>query len=164
MSATTAPLNVTEAIEEALVSDDLDKVALLYAQAKERTDAWRKATGEIEKHLHAVMEGHGVKRHELAGIGMVEASRRTKRTGWRHDDLLGDIARKVADNRRLLDSGELEPAEWVMARLVTKCLSLSGGKVTGLREVGLQVDEYCEVGESEPSVRLVGFDTPEVTR
>lgn len=150
--------NPADAVDAALVSDDLDTVALLYAQAIDRRDTWRRVVSDIEAHLHQVMEGRGVKRYELTGIGMLEANRRTKRTGWRHDELLGDIARAVPNHRPVLADGDIEPAEWTMARLVPKCVSLSGGKVTGLRELGLQADEYCQVGESEPQVRLVTFD------
>lgn len=152
-------LNPVQMTDAALLSDVPEVVARVYAEAQAALTAWRSALADIEPHLHAVMEGHSMKRLELPGVGMLEASRRIKRTGWRHDDLLGDIARAVGTNRRLTNDGELEPAEWTMARLVSKCVSLGSGKVTGIREVlSAEPDEYCEVGDAEPQIRLTLFD------
>lgn len=152
-------LSPTQYADKALCSDDPQAVARMYAEAMSQRDAWRTAVSDIEIHLYAVMEGHGVKRLELPGVGMLEASRRVKRTGWRFDELLGDIARAVDGNRRLRADGEIEPPEWVMARLVGECISFSGGKVTGIRKVlPNDVDEYCTQGEAEPQVRLQRAD------
>lgn len=152
-------LTAPQFADAALVSDDPMTVARAYAEACDRRDEWRTAVSDIEAHLHAVMEGHKIKRLEMPGLGMLEASRRVKRTGWKWDDLLGDIARAVPNHRRLLESGEVEPAEWVMGRLVGECIGFSSGKVGGLRKyLPHELDEYCTVGESEPQIRLVRVD------
>lgn len=92
-------------------------------------------------------------------FGPVEVLKRTKRTAWQMDDLLRDVVARIADERDVIFDGDGERVPWPVAaqRLVARlreCVSMSGGKVTGLRGLEIQPDEYCQETPDGWSLKL----------
>lgn len=97
----------------------------------------------------------GERRVEVSGLGVFEARRRMKRTGWAEhmDDLVADV---IATAETCGDDGEgvrdLSPLE--VARELRAAITFGAGKVTRLRELGLEPDMYCRETPDGWSVQL----------
>lgn len=103
-----------------------------------------------------VIAAAGKKSYEVPGLGMVEIKKSTKRSAWRHDELVPVIVSHALDERQFdPDTGEaLEREAETVARVLRECVSFGAGKVTGLRARGIQPDEFCVEQEDGYSVRL----------
>ena len=112
--------------------------------------------GEVEAHLLACFDGRAI---SGVVVGSWKLGRRysTPRKAWKWDDLLREVVvRAKADA-----TGELEAPEWTVARAIKDCIGFSSGKVTGLRKMGLDPDEFCETGTAVVQVERVKVETPE---
>lgn len=102
----------------------------------------------------------GEKRFVVQGLGEVQIKRKTKRTQWRHDELLAAVISRVMDEPETIfdsETGELLPYVTIghnVGRRIRECVSLGAGKVTGIRAIGLQVDEFCKEEPDGWSVAL----------
>lgn len=89
----------------------------------------------------------GAKKVETAH-GLVEIKMETKRTQWRKDELLAHVTARIVELPGVLtdEEGELHPPSVIASNVVHAlkgAVSISGGKVTGMRALGLQPDEFC---------------------
>lgn len=94
----------------------------------------------------AVLSEAGERSFVVPQFGRFEVKPRKKRTGWVWDRLVPDLVTyaRVEEPRRVAPStGEVESEGEVVARVMRDCVSMSGGKVTGLRARGIQPDAYC---------------------
>lgn len=135
------------ASEAARLTDDTDAPDLARALAVLRDLKQDAATvyADVEQQLLGTM---GDRRVEVPGLGVVEAHRRTRRTGWDHDALAADVIDVL-----VTDAGEdLAPLE--VARELQAAISFGAGKVTRLRALGLAPDEYCQETPDGWSVQL----------
>lgn len=94
-------------------------------------------------------------------VGEVEVPRSIKRTKWQLDDLLAAVLARVNDDPTLrFDAdGDRVPDAVLMARVAARlreCVSMSAGKVTGLRALGLEPSEFCNEELQGRTVRLPG--------
>jgi hypothetical protein len=100
----------------------------------------------------------GEKKIEVPNVGLFEVKSSVRRTQWAHDDLFRSVIARLADEPGLLydeDGVRLPPAAMaanVVARL-RDVLSPSW-KITGLRNLGLDPDEYAQTDEQHWSVKL----------
>lgn len=100
------------------------------------------------------------KRFVVPGLGEVEIKKSTKRTGWRHDEMLPAVIARVMDEHETLydpETAELLPYVQIGHNLTARlreCVSFGGGKVTGLRAIGLQPDEFCKEDDNGWDVKL----------
>lgn len=98
---------------------------------------------------HDLLAQAGEKRWIVPGLGEVTIRKKTKRTGWRHDELLPALIARIMDESETLydrETGELLPYVQIghnLTRRLRACVSFGAGKVTGLREIGLTPDEFC---------------------
>lgn len=83
--------------------------------------------------------------HELPGIGMVEVRRSKDRKAWQHDRVQSDWLNAITVDGEYLDPAQVRDAFLSVA-------SISGYKVTGLRELGLDPDDYCDSTPGAPRV------------
>jgi hypothetical protein len=95
----------------------------------------------------------------VEGLGEVEIKRRTKRTAWRHDELLPVVVARIMDEPTTLydDDGTLLPYAQIghnVASRLRECIGLGAGKVTGLRAMGIQPDEFCKEEADGYAVQL----------
>ncbi len=133
-----------EANQEHYSRDDLVR---LLVDIRELRAGLATLAGDVTKDLLAHADE---KRFVVPDIGEVEIKKSTKRTQWRHDEMLPAVIARVMDEKETLydrDTGELLPYVQIGHNLTSRlreCVSLGGGKVTGLRAIGLQPDEFCK--------------------
>lgn len=141
---------------ETLTSPDDVAVALV-----ELADVKRRAARAYDEAERRYLILAPEKRYEVPGVGLVEVSKRTKRTGWRHAELLPVLVARALDERQLdEESGEYEREASAVARVLRECVSFGAGKVTGLRARGIQPDEFCDETPDGYSVRLPPVQEP----
>lgn len=76
------------------------------------------------------------------------------RKGWQHKDLASVVASRIENLAIDMDTGErvLSPAQ-----MITKLLDYvqpSYWRVTALNEIGINADDFCEAGDSKPSISI----------
>lgn len=119
-------------------SDEPSELALLLADVAKV----KRTAAEL---YHAVETAYiscaGEKRLEVQGLGLVEVKSKKKRTDWRHEELWKDVC-------LVAQRADRDPVEvlWHAAR--------PSWRVTALRELGLDPDEYAHVVEDGWSVQL----------
>jgi hypothetical protein len=87
--------------------------------------------------------------HELPGVGMVEVKRSKDRKAWDHEALKSRWLNAYTAST----GGEVtDPAEVRDALL--NVVSIAGWKVTGLRELDIDADDYCSSLPGTPRVVL----------
>lgn len=117
-----------------------------------------------ERDLGELMED---KTLEVPGIGVFEKKTARRRTKWRHDELVPAVVARLVDTPNVVwdeESGERLPGPEAASRLargMRDCISFGAGKVTGLRALGIQADEYCEEDEAHVSIQLPPRPAPE---
>lgn len=125
--------------------------AVLYALR----DVKRRAAEVYSACERALLSEAGDKSFVVPNLGKFEVKRSTKRSGWRHDELVPVLVSKAMEERHFDGtSGEVESEGHAVARVLRDCISFGAGKVTGLRDRGIQADEYCQVDEASYSVQL----------
>lgn len=96
----------------------------------------------------------------IEGVGEIEVKTATRRTGWQHDALVAQVVARAIDEPGTIydpETGELLPYAAIGANIAARlrdCVSFGAGKLTGLRSVGLDPDEFCRVEESHRQVVL----------
>lgn len=131
-----------------------DYVRLLVAIRETRSNL-STLTHRIERELLAVM---GDRRFVVEGVGEVICRKATKRTKWDHHALMMRVVARALDERILdASSGEYESEGSAVARVMEAC-ARPNWRVTALRELGIDPDEWCEVDEDAWSVQLPGRD------
>jgi hypothetical protein len=86
---------------------------------------------------------------ELPGIGMVEVRRSTTRRAWDHEGLrarwLNDYV--TANGGEVVDPAQIRDA-------LFDVVSVSGWKVTGLKALGIDANDFCQSEPGTPRVVL----------
>ena len=106
-----------------------------------------------------VIHQAGDRRIEVPNLGVVEIKSSVRRTGWMHDDLFRSVIARLADEPGVFydpEEGCLLPTSQMASNVVSvlrEVLSPSW-KVTGLRKIGLDPDEYAQVDEKHWNVQL----------
>lgn len=133
-------------------STSVDDTALALADMVQVKRLAARVYDDIEKHLLSLMDS---KRIEVPGVGLVEAKKAVRRSGWRHAELIPVVVARALDERRVdEETGEYEREAEAVARVLRDCISFGAGKVTGLRARGIQPDEFCVEDEAHWSVKL----------
>jgi hypothetical protein len=74
------------------------------------------------------------------------------RKGWKHADLGIEVARKLAQMAVNMDTGEVERSpEEIAADMLSYC-SPAYWKIKPLNAIGINPDNFCEVGELKTSI------------
>lgn len=127
------------------LGDDLPDMARVLCILRDLKQDAATVYADVEGLMLALMDDRRV---EVTGLGVFEAKRRTKRTGWDHDALAVDVIDAV-----VTDLGEdMTPLDTY--RELKAAFSIGAGKVTRLRELGLEPDEYCQETPDGWSVQL----------
>jgi hypothetical protein len=77
---------------------------------------------------------------------------RTERRKWEHNRLANLVAERALDERRVTRDGDVEAPHEAVLRVLMECVSISAWKLTGLRRLDVDLDEYCTV---EHTVKVV---------
>jgi hypothetical protein len=136
----------TQLLEAAQDSDDPEYVAVKVAALDRIIGQVKAARADAGDHLIAVMDGYS-QRFMQTDTLRIEVRVSTPRKAWKWDQLWDALDRQIAVAPRLLfDGGEVEGDHARALRLARDVLSTNGAKLTGLRSIALDADEFCEVG------------------
>lgn len=151
-----------DALEAEAQSYRGDPVALSQALAKlEALSAdVRYARDSVKALAATALNEQRVRRLTVHGIVTVEGGTEVKRSEWRHHELLVEVLRRLDLMFVNSDTGEVLTGDAAASLLET--VMRPEWKMTGLRGVGLEPDDYCTVATGEdgrpqrtPSVRIV---------
>lgn len=119
----------------------LARVEALLADMRFVRDTLKTATAES-------MGTYRVRTLVIGSVAVLEASNTYDRHGWRHEDLLPAMLRAMGvDHLVNTETGEKFDAEDLSPRILA-CLTPSW-KLTGLRAIGLDPDDWCEFTEDD---------------
>lgn len=141
----------------------LDETAFLLQAARAHRAAMRDVELLLEQRL--VRLAGTDRKPVVEGLGQVEIRRKTKRLAWRHDEMIPAVVSRIVDERDVLwdpESGSMLPPAQIGANVTARlreCVSFGAGKVTGLRALGLQPDEFCREEPDGVSVQLPARDS-----
>lgn len=136
---------------------DPDTYAIILAAIRDCRADLAALAKQVEGEL---LVASGEKRFVVEGLGEFEIRKNIKRTGWQHDDLLTVLLARIADEPGVwcdIETGEKNPPVEIGRRITQRlreCVSFGNGKVTGLRAIGLQPDEFCKEEPDGYSVKL----------
>lgn len=82
----------------------------------------------------------------------IEKKWSSTRRGWQHKDLAHAVAHRVAERAVDLETGEVVMTPEEIAEHMLDYVQPSYWKVKPVAELGLDVDNYCEVGETKTSI------------
>lgn len=91
---------------------------------------------------------------ELRDGAQIERKVSSSRSKWRHKDLASDVAARIRQSAVDMDTGEvvMNPEEMVVKLL--DFVQPSYWRVGELSKIGLNPDNYCEVGDTDVSIIL----------
>lgn len=79
----------------------------------------------------------------------VEIKSGSPRKTWDHQSLIDDVSKRIVDSSVDLNTGEVVKTPTEMIKEALQFAGISYWKVTKLKELHLDADEYCEVGEAK---------------
>lgn len=82
----------------------------------------------------------------------IEIKSGSPRKTWDHQSLINDVSKRIVDSSIDLNTGEVTKTPVQMIREALEFAGISYWKVTKLKELHLDADEYCDVGESKKSL------------
>ena len=82
----------------------------------------------------------------------VEKKVASDRRGWKHEPLALEVARRLNDMAIDLDTGEITMKPEEMVAKLLDYVQPSYWRVKELGKIGINADNYCEVGETKESV------------
>lgn len=133
---------------------DLDNLARGLAQLRTLVGDLRQLAAATEDDVARLMPA---KRVEVEGVGAIERRKGTDRRSWQWDDLLPLLVRLYLDPDL---TGELPDAAEAVERmkaLIVEVVGVTpskGPRITPLRELGIDPDEYAEVTPGRTTVQI----------
>lgn len=74
------------------------------------------------------------------------------RKGWRHEDLASEVLRRLNDLSVDMDTGEVTMSADEVAMKLLDYVQPSYWRIKELSKLGINADQYCEVGELKTSI------------
>lgn len=130
----------------------VDEAAEHLSQLKETVKSLRQIEAAFERWIAECFKAEGWKANdprEFPGLGTVEVRRSKNRRAWEHDLLRRDWLNTYMEGR----GGETPDPFDVVADFL-KVASVGSWKVTGLREYGIDADDYCDSEPGTPTVNI----------
>jgi hypothetical protein len=82
----------------------------------------------------------------------VEKRWSNQRTGWQHKDLASVVAQKIMNMAVDMDTGEVVMSQQEMIENVLNYVQPSYWRIKELQNIGINPDNYCQVGETKTSI------------
>lgn len=133
---------------------DLDNLARGLAQLRTLVGDLRQLSHAVEDDVARLMPA---KRCEVEGVGAIEKRKGTDRKAWKWDDLLPLLVRMYLDPEL---TGELPSSSEAVERmraLITEVIGVTpskGPRLTPLRGLGIDPDEYAETTPGRTTVQI----------
>lgn len=100
-----------------------------------------------------VAEAMGAEQEVLLAEGAkIEKKLSSSRTGWQHKDLAGAVAKKIIDLSVDLETGEVVTSTEEMLVQLLDFVQPSYWRIKELQGIGINPDNYCEVGNTKTSI------------
>ena len=135
---------------------DLEAVVLAAVHLRAVMNHARDARDILAEYAHHLMPAPVV---PIPGVGPVQRTGGWDRKDWEHDELLRKVVRWAKDDREAYareHDGEAPPESEgeTVARLIREYAGIAYWKVTGPRERGLNVDDYCRKEPARKGISL----------
>lgn len=126
-------------------------------QALARVDAMLADLRYVRDRLHQItavaLKEQGIRRLTVEGVASVEAKVDTRRTDWDNETLLDLVLAALPVRYVDIETGEmLEPADM---RALLAPYFRPDWRLTALRNLGIDPDEWCTVAEQVPTLRMI---------
>lgn len=108
--------------------DDAEELCLLLASLRDAKQALAEVYAAVENYVLSMDTG---KSFEVVGLGLVERKRKSSRKNWDNDGLLDHLVRYAREN-------DADPVT------ILREASRPSWRVSTLRALGVQIDEWCE--------------------
>lgn len=112
------------------------------------------AQGFLVEHVHDQWPGEWKTPLVVEGVGRVQVFRGKDRKKWDHEAL----TKAVVDAHLAETQGEI-PDPFTVARWITAVATPAYWKTSGLKPLGIDVDEYCESVQGSRGLRITSNDT-----
>lgn len=76
------------------------------------------------------------------------------RKGWKHKELAEVVAERIQDSSVDLDTGERVLSVHEMIKKMLEYVQPSYWRVSALSDIGINADDYCQAGDSKPSISV----------
>ena len=83
---------------------------------------------------------------------VIEKKVASERKGWKHEDLANEVLRRLNEMSVDMDTGEVAMSSHEIAVKLLDYVQPSYWRVIELSKLGINADQYCEVGELKTSV------------
>lgn len=83
----------------------------------------------------------------------VQKAMDTPRKAWRNEEVASAVAQRIQSMAVDLDTGEIKMTTGEMIAKLLDFVQPSYWRLKPLREVGINPDDYCEVGEPKPTIK-----------
>lgn len=103
----------------------------------------------------AAMVGDAMGREQeilLENGAKIEKRISNNRSGWQHKDLAGSVARKIVDLSIDMETGEVISTPEEMLVQMLDYLQPSYWRIKELQKLGINPDNFCEVGDTKTSI------------
>lgn len=90
---------------------------------------------------------------------VVEKKFATDRKGWQHQQIAEEVLRRLGELSIDMDTGEVVMSSQEIAVKLLDYLQPSYWRVKELSKLGINADQYCEVGEVKTSIMIRKVDT-----
>ena len=102
---------------------------------------------------HATADAFGDQSELLLNDGSrIEKRNASDRKGWQHKEIAALVAKKLVAMSVDMDTGERVMSPEEIAQRVLDYVQPSYWRVKQLSELGINADDYCEVGESKTNI------------
>ena len=82
----------------------------------------------------------------------VEIKNGSSRKTWAHKELAADVSKRIMQRSINIDTGEITKSTEEMMQELVNFMGVSYWKVTELKKIAIDADEYCEVSPPKKSV------------
>lgn len=82
----------------------------------------------------------------------IEIKSGSPRKSWDHAALIDEVSRRIVDQSVDLDTGEITASPQDMIRQAMEYVGVSYWKVTNLKGLHIDADDYCEVGQPKKNL------------
>lgn len=139
-------MGLNDSVENAETSDLLQFASDLHATKSHVSELFNEVQSIVTEHV-----GHLAVPVTVDGA-TVEIKSGSPRKTWDHQSLIEDVSKRIVDSSVDLNTGEVVKSPVEMIREALQFAGISYWKVTKLKELHLDADEYCEVGESKKNL------------
>lgn len=90
---------------------------------------------------------------------LIEKRFSNDRKGWQHDRLVDEVFRRLSESSVDMDTGEVVMSAREIALKILDFVQPSYWRVKELSKLGINADQYCEVGETKTNISIRKVET-----